>query len=254
VQEELAVAEAVGEEELAKFMLNLAGLKKELKQKANLEKAKILQRFFKTGPGEYGEGDIFLGIKVPEQRKIAKGYRELPLKEVKKLLQSRIHEERLIALFILTHKFQVRDNEQKEKIFKLYLKNTKYINNWDLIDLSANKIIGEYLIQKSKKILYKLAKSKSLWERRIAIMSTFQFIKSNQFKETLKISNLLLKDEHDLIHKAVGWMLREVGKRSLAIEEGFLRKHYKRMPRTMLRYAIERFPESKRQAYLKGKI
>lgn len=254
MQEELAVAEAVGEEELAKFMLSLTSLKKELKQKASLEKAKILQRFFKTGPGEYGEGDIFLGIKVPEQRKIAKKYRELLTKEVKKLLQSRIHEERLIALFILIHKFQLGDNEQKEKIFKLYLKNIKHINNWDLIDLSANKIIGEYLVQKPKKILYKLAKSKSLWERRIAIMSTFQFIKNNQFKETLKISNLLLKDEHDLIHKAVGWMLREVGKRSLATEESFLRKHYKRMPRTMLRYAIERFPEKKRQAYLKGKI
>ena len=165
-----------------------------------------------------------------------------------------MHEERLVALFILIHKFQAGDDKQKEKIFKLYLKNTKYINNWDLIDLSANKIAGEYLINKPKKILYKLAKSKSLWERRIAIMSTFQFIKNNQFEETLKISNLLLKDEHDLIHKAVGWMLREVGKRSLAIEESFLRKLYKRMPRTMLRYAIERFPEKKRQAYLKGKI
>lgn len=235
-------------------MLNLKSLKKELKRKASSKRAKILKRFFKTGPGEYGEGDIFLGLKVGDSREIAKKYQNLSLKETEKLLHSKIHEERLIALLILIHKFQTDNERLKEKVFKLYLKNTKYINNWDLVDLSANKIVGEYLRDKSKNILYKLAKSRNIWERRIAIMSTFQFIKNNEFKETLKISKLLLKDEHDLIHKAVGWMLREVGKRVLVAEEKFLKTHYKKMPRTMLRYAIERFPEKRRQAYLKGKI
>ncbi len=229
-------------------------VRKELKSKASPETAKNLQRFFKTGPGEYGEGDIFLGLKVGGSREIAKKYQDLSLKETEKLLHSKIHEERLVALLILIHKFQTDKEDLKEKIFKLYLKNTKYINNWDLIDLSAHKIIGEYLRNKSKKILYKLAKSENLWERRIAVLSTFHFIGNNEFKESLKISKLLLKDQHDLIHKAVGWMLREIGKRSLAAEEKFLKIHYKKMPRTMLRYAIERFPEKKRQAYLKGKI
>ncbi len=229
-------------------------VRKELKSKASPETAKNLQRFFKTGPGEYGEGDIFLGLKVGGSREIAKKYQDLSLKETEKLLHSKIHEERLVALLILIHKFQTDKEDLKEKIFKLYLKNTKYINNWDLVDLSAHKIIGEYLRNKSKKILYKLVKSKNLWERRIAVLTTFQFIGNNEFKESLKISKLLLKDKHDLIHKAVGWMLREIGKRSLATEEKFLKIHYKKMPRTMLRYAIERFPEKRRQAYLKGKI
>ena len=229
-------------------------VRKELKSKASPETAKNLQRFFKTGPGEYGEGDIFLGLKVGGSREIAKKYQDLSLKETEKLLHSKIHEERLVALLILIHKFQTDKEDLKEKIFKLYLKNTKYINNWDLVDLSAHKIIGEYLRDKSKKILYKLAKSENLWERRIAVLSTFHFIANNEFKESLKISKLLLKDKHDLIHKAVGWMLREIGKRSLVTEEKFLKTHYKKMPRTMLRYAIERFPEKKRQAYLKGKI
>ena len=235
-------------------MSTLKSLKKELKSKASPEIAKNLQRFFKTGPGEYGEGDIFLGLKVGGSREIAKKYQDLSLKETEKLLHSKIHEERLVALLILIHKFQTDKEDLKEKIFKLYLKNTKYINNWDLVDLSAHKIIGEYLRDKSKKILYKLAKSENLWERRIAVLSTFHFIGNNEFKESLKISKLLLKDKHDLIHKAVGWMLREIGKRSIAIEEKFLKIHYKKMPRTMLRYAIERFPEKRRKAYLKGKI
>ncbi len=235
-------------------MSTLKSLKKELKSKASPEIAKNLQRFFKTGPGEYGEGDIFLGLKVGGSREIAKKYQDLSLKDTEKLLHSKIHEERLVALLILIHKFQRDKEDLKEKIFKLYLKNTKYINNWDLVDLSAIKIIGEYLRNKSKKILYKLVKSKNIWERRIAVLATFQFIKNNEFKESLKISKLLLKDKHDLIHKAVGWMLREIGKRSIAIEEKFLKIHYKKMPRTMLRYAIERFPEKRRKAYLKGKI
>ena len=226
----------------------LTSLEKELKIKANLEKAKILQRFFKTGPGEYGEGDVFLGIVVPEIRKLVKKYSNLKIKEIIKLLHSKIHEERLTALLIMVNKFQVE--EDKEKIYNLYLKNTKYINNWDLVDLSADKIIGDYLLNKPKSILYKLAKSKRIWERRISIIATFNFIKNNKFKETLKIAKILLNDEHDLIHKAVGWMLREVGKRDLKTEEKFLKKYYKKMPRTMLHYAIEKFPEKKRKQYL----
>jgi len=225
----------------------LSRFKKELKIKANSKKAKILQRFFKTGPGEYGEGDIFLGIVSSDIKEIAKKYNKLNTKEILKLLHSKIHEERVAALRIMIDKFQ--KGEQK-KIYNLYLENTKYINNWDLVDLSAHKIIGEYLLNKPKSILYKLAKSKNIWERRISIISTFTFIRNNEFSETLKIARLLLKDKHDLIHKAVGWMLREVGKRDLNIEEEFLKKYYKKMPRTMLRYAIERFPEKKRKYYL----
>ena len=225
----------------------LSRFKKELKIKANSKKAKILQRFFKTGPGEYGEGDIFLGIVSSDIKEIAKKYNKLNTKEILKLLHSKIHEERVAALRIMIDKFQ--KGEQK-KIYNLYLENTKYINNWDLVDLSAHKIIGEYFLNKPKSILYKLAKSKNIWERRISIISTFTFIRNNEFSETLKIARLLLKDKHDLIHKAVGWMLREVGKRDLNIEEEFLKKYYKKMPRTMLRYAIERFPEKKRKYYL----
>ncbi len=235
-------------------MLTIAGLKKELKSYSSPQAAEILQRFFKTGPGEYGEGDRFLGIKVGPLRKIAKKYSVLELKDVKKLLHSQAHEERLVALFILIHQFDRGEEDLRRKIFNLYLKNTKYINNWDLIDLSAPKIIGVYLFNKPRDVLYKLAKSKSLWERRISILSTFYFIREKDFKDTLKVSKILLNDEHDLIHKAVGWMLREVGKRCLETEEKFLKKHYQKMPRTMLRYAIERFPETKRQAYLKGKV
>ncbi len=235
-------------------MLSLTNLKKELKSKASSKRAKNLQRFFKTGPGEYGEGDIFLGIKLPDSRVIVKKYGGLDLRKVEKLLHSKIHEERSVALGILVQQFQKGDKKQKEKIFKFYLKNTKNVNNWDLVDGSAHKIVGKYLIDKPKKILYQLAKSKNLWERRIAVISTLQFIKDNKFKESLKISEILLKDEHDLIHKAVGWMLREIGKKSLKTEEKFLKKHYKKMPRTMLRYAIERFPEKRRKMYLKGRI
>ena len=229
-------------------MLTLLALKKELKDKASPKKAKIAQRFFKTGPGEYGEGDIFLGVIVPDIRKIAKKYDSLKLEEVVKLLSSKFHEERTAALLIMINKFQRGDN--KEKIYNLYLKNAKYINNWDLVDLSADKIAGAHLLNKPKSILYKLAKSKNIWERRISIIATFYFIKNNKFEETLKISKILLNDEHDLIHKAVGWMLREVGKRELEVEEKFLDKYYKKMPRTMLRYAIEKFPEKKRKRYL----
>ena len=230
--------------------MNVENIQKDLKKLANPEKAKILQGFFKTGKGQYGEDDIFLGIVVPEQRKVAKKYSNLNLGEIKKLLSSKIHEHRLVSLFILANQYQKADKQTKKKIFNFYLKNAKNINNWDLVDLSAPNIVGDYLLNKDKSILYKLAKSKNIWEKRIAIMATFSFIRNNGFDATLKISEILLEDEHDLIHKAVGWMLRELGKRNQAIEEKFLKKYYKKMPRTMLRYAIERFSENKRKSYL----
>jgi len=223
-------------------------IKQELLNLQNPEKAKIHQRFFKTGKGEYGEGDKFLGITVPEQRKIAKEYPNLNLKEIQQLLSSNIHEHRLTSLFILINKY--KDTKNKEEIFNFYLKNTKNINNWDLVDTSAGAILGDYLFEKDKSLLYKLAKSDNLWERRIAIIATFRFIKNNKFEDTIKISEILLNDKHDLIHKAVGWMLREIGKRDQKTEEDFLKKYYKKMPRTMLRYAIERFEENKRKFYL----
>ncbi|HHI04106.1 MAG TPA: DNA alkylation repair protein [Candidatus Woesearchaeota archaeon] len=228
-------------------------LKKDLRKLANSKKGKDLSKFFKTGKGEYGEGDIFLGIAVPNQRKIAKKYATLSLGEIQDLLSSKIHEHRLTSLFILISKFENGNNKLKKEIFDFYLKNTKNINNWDLVDLSAPKILGAYIIDhlKEKKILYKLAKSKNLWEKRIAMLSTFAFIKNNEFDDALKISKILLKDEHDLIHKAVGWMLREIGKKDQKTEEKFLKKHYKKMPRTMLRYAIEKFQKNKKEFYMK---
>ena len=231
-------------------MSSLINFKKELKEISNPRQAKILQRFFKTGKGEYGEGDIFLGVKVPDQRKIANKFSELSLKDLEKLLSSKIHEYRMSALFILIKQYEKANEQEKKKIFDFYLKNTKNINNWDLVDLSAPKIVGDFLLDKPKDVLYKLAKSNNLWERRIAIVSTVVFIRNNKFKDTLKISKTLLLDKHDLIHKAVGWMLREVGKRNQKVEEKFLKKHYSKMPRVMLRYAIERFEEKKRKFYL----
>ncbi len=237
-------------------MKNFLNIKKDLQKHKKSNHAKILQRFFKTRPGEYGEGDVFLGLKTQETRSVAQKYQELSFSNLKKLLSSKIHEERVVAIMILNYRFEKADIAKKSEIYKFYLKNLSGVNNWDLVDSSAHKIIGEYLrlSKASRKILYKLSKSKNLWERRISIISTFQFIKNGEFKETLKIAKILLKDKEDLIHKATGWMLREVGKRNLVIEERFLKKHYKTMPRTMLRYAIERIPEKRRQAYLKGKI
>ncbi|MGD8229592.1 MAG: DNA alkylation repair protein [Desulfobacteraceae bacterium] len=218
------------------------------------EKAKILKKFFKTGPGEYGEGDLFLGIKVPELRKLAKEYQYIGYRGIAALLRAPVHEERLLALLILIRKYAKADDAEKKRIFSLYLNHTRFINNWDLVDVSAEHIVGAFLVDRSKAPLYKLAKSKLLWERRIAIMSTFHFIKNHDYLETLKISKMFLSDREDLIHKGVGWMLREVGKRDMKTEEAFLREHYRKMPRTMLRYAIEKFPESKRQCYLKGEV
>ncbi len=234
--------------------MKVEAIRKELKRLGNKEKAKVLQGFFKTGPGEYGEGDCFLGIKVPELRKLAKKHQAISIREIDQLLKSSIHEERLLSLFMLVRRYSKEDDAEQKIIYELYLKRTKFVNNWDLVDGSAEHIVGAFLIDRSKKPLYSLAKSKNLWERRISIMSTFHFIKHNEFSEALKISKILLTDDEDLIHKAVGWMLREIGKRHLPLEEKFLKEHYKAMPRTMLRYAIEKFPEPKRQRYLKGNI
>jgi len=234
--------------------MKLNELQYEIKKNADPQKAVVLQRFFKTGKGQYGEGDLFYGIMVPVQRSLAKKFKELSLNEIKKLLNSRVHEERLIGLLILVEQFRKGDDKLKEDVFTFYHLNRKSINNWDLVDLTADRISGAYLFDKDKSLLYKLAESKNIWERRIAIMSTFHFIKNHGFDDTLGISEKLLYDKHDLIQKAVGWMLREIGKRDLNTEEEFLLKHYKTMPRTMLRYAIEKFPENKRQSYLKGKM
>jgi len=225
-----------------------------LKTLGNKEQAAVSRRFFKTGPGEYGEGDVFLGIKVPVLRQLAKEFADLPLQEVKKLLTSAIHEERLLALLILVRRFDRGDEFTRQEIYDLYLNNTSSVNNWDLVDLSAHYIVGPYLADKSRAPLYRLAESKSLWERRIAVMATFYYIKKGAFSDTLKISKMLLADTEDLIQKAVGWMLREVGKRHLQTEKDFLKKYYRRMPRTMLRYAIEKFPQAQRLRYLKGQI
>ena len=229
-------------------------LRNDLCKLKNPEKAIQLQRFFKTGKGEYGEGDIFLGITVPKLRETAKKYYSLDIKELQELMNSRIHEERMISLFILINKYNTT-NHQKI-ITHFYLKNAEAgnINNWDLVDLSAPNILGTHLLDKDRSVLYELAKSKNLWEKRISVLATFRFIKDNDFRDSLKIAEMLLQDKHDLMHKAVGWMLREIGKRNQDEEEKFLKKHYKKMPRTMLRYAIEKFNEKKRLRYLNGEI
>ncbi len=227
----------------------------EVRRLADPEKAKVLQRFFKTGPGQYGEGDIFVGIMVPVIRKLVRKYRDIPLGDTLTLLQSPIHEERLLALFILVEQCRSGDDATRKRIYGLYRKNTRYINNWDLVDLSAEHIVGAYLDGTDRAPLYRLAHSKSLWERRIAILATFYDIKRGIPDHTLALADVLLSDRHDLIHKAVGWMLREVGKRcSPDTLREFLRTRYRNMPRTMLRYAIERFPAAERAAYLAGTI
>jgi len=234
--------------------MKLKNLRKVIRDSANEKQAKTMQWFFKTGKGEYGEGDIFVGIKVPVQRQIAKKFLDLENQDLKILLNSKIHEERLIALLILVDKYQKANDKGKERVYKFYLSSSKKINNWDLVDLSAPKIMGEHLLNNDKEILFKFALSKNLWERRIAIISTYTFIKNKQFKTTLQISDILLNDDHDLIQKAVGWMLREVGKQDLKTLENFLKPRYNKMPRTMLRYSIEKFSEKKRKKYLKGVI
>ena len=230
----------------------LVQLKKELRSLGTKKKAEASAWFFKTGPGQYGEGDVFIGITVPEQRRVAKKYLAMTLQDVEKLLHSKEHEFRLTALIIMVEKFKRGSGAEKKKIFDLYLKNTRWINDWDLVDCSAPYIVGGYLTSKPHGLLFKMARSADLWEKRISIISTLAFIMSGEPETTLKIAEILLRDKHDLIHKATGWMLREVGKRcSIEAEKNFLEEHYRSMPRTMLRYAIERFPEKTRKNYLK---
>ena len=227
-------------------------LKLALERLADPAKAVVLAGFFRTGEGQYGQGDVFLGITVPKQRALAKGYVSMGLIDIASLLSSPVHEHRLMALIILVDKYEKADAGGKKRIFDFYLSRAAGVNNWDLVDLSAPNIVGGYLLSRpqGRGVLYRLARSRNLWKRRIAILATYAFIRAGQFEDTLKIAETLLSDSHDLIHKAVGWMLREVGKRDQAVEEAFLKAHVADMPRTALRYAIERFPEKKRKAYL----
>ncbi|MDH5299899.1 MAG: DNA alkylation repair protein [Gammaproteobacteria bacterium] len=226
----------------------------DLQVQSDAEDAKNLQRFFKTGAGDYGEGDVFLGIRVPVLRKMVKHYRGIALAQSVALLQSPYHEARLLALLIMVDSFQRGDAATQQAIYQAYLQHRKYVNNWDLVDSSAHHVVGAYLHGQEKSILIQLAQSKILWDRRIAMIACFFDIKRGEFSSAVTIAELLLQDEHDLMHKAVGWMLREIGKRDLEVEIGFLQRHYQQMPRTMLRYAIEHFPESLRQAYLQGRV
>lgn len=228
-------------------------VKQKLKSLASPDVAKSSMRFFKTGPGQYGEGDTFIGIKVPTLRTVPREFRSLPLEEIESLLKSPIHEERHLALMVLVLQVAKCDDAYRRVVFDFYLRNTKFINNWDLVDCSAPQVVGGYLLDKSRKPLFDLTRSKSLWERRIAIVSTQHFIRHDDFADTLAISHKLLRDEEDLIHKAAGWMLREVGKKAKADLEAFLDQHGTVMPRTMLRYAIEHFSPDQRRAYLQRK-
>jgi len=229
-------------------------IQKALRNMGNPEIAVHSQRFFKAGKGEYGEGDRFLGIRVPVLRKQVKRYEGISIDDAAELLQSEYHEVRLFSLLSLVDIFRKGRHTEKSDVYALYLKHTHCINNWDLVDCSAEHIVGAFLVDKSRKPLYALARSEILWERRISILSTFHFIKANEFSDTLEIARILRDDREDLIHKAVGWMLREVGKRDMAAEEQFLKDVYQNMPRTMLRYAIEKFPEETRIQYLRGEV
>lgn len=229
---------------------DLSALRDELAAAGNPEKAESLRGYFKTGPGQYAEGDVMLGVSLPVQRALAKRYRNLDLESISASLDSRLHEERLTALLILVLQFGRADEQGKKRVFDFYLARTGRINNWDLVDTSARDIVGSYLMHKDRSILDKLAGSSSLWERRIAVIATHAFIREGQSGDSLRIAELLLGDREDLIHKAVGWTLREVGKRSRPDLEAFLNRHSARMPRTMLRYAIEHFSPAERRAYL----
>jgi len=232
--------------------MSVAEIQKELARLADHQTALFSQRFFKTGPGEYGEGDLFRGIRVPVLRRLARQYQGITLSEAAQLLRSPFHEDRLLALLLFIGHYIHGGRVTKEKIYSLYLKNSGFINNWDLVDASAEHVVGAFLWEKDRKPLYHLAHSDNLWERRIAIMATFHFIKRGKFSETLGVARILLADQEDLIHKAVGWMLREVGKRDQQTAKAFLKDNYRRMPRVMLRYAIEKYSEADRQRYLKG--
>jgi 3-methyladenine DNA glycosylase AlkD len=231
--------------------VKLPTLRSRLRRLGDRKRARVAQRYFKTGPGEYGEGDVFIGVAVPPLRRLARDAAAAArVTDALKLLKSRIHEERLLALLLLVRHYEKGDGATRSHVYRNYLANTRRINNWDLVDLSAPNIVGAHLLERSRTPLYRLAKSKNVWERRIAILATFRFIRERDFADTLKIARTLLADEHCLIHKAAGWMLREVGKRDRATAERFLTRHCRTMPRTMLRYAIERFPERKRRQYL----
>jgi len=230
--------------------MKASSLVKELIELKGPKRAKNESRFFKTGPGEYGEGDIFWGVPTAEKRKLAGKYKDMSLVEVKKLLTSPIHDQRVIAVVILAGKYPKASAKEQKQIYDFYLAHTKHINNWDLVDISTPHIVGTHLLDKNRSVLCQLASSKNLWERRISIMATFTFIRNNDFKDALKISKILLADKHDLIHKATGWMLREIGKKDQKVLEQFLDKNTLKMPRTMLRYSIEKFSEKKRQYYL----
>lgn len=234
----------------------VAELRKQLRKYANKKRAEASARFFKTGKGEYGEGDVFIGVAMPDIRAVAKAHRDASMQTVKTLLRSEIHEERMLALLIWTYQYEKVDSNTREQIYQTYLKNRKYVNNWDLIDVTVPRTIGRHIVDGhvDQAVLDTLAHSKSLWDRRIAILATAAFIQRDTFTPTLRIARVLLKDEHDLIHKAVGWMLREVGKRDRTVLERFLRDHYDELHRTTLRYAIERFPEKLRKKYLSGRI
>ena len=235
-------------------IMTVEQIRQTLKDLADPAIAEHSQRFFKTGKGDYGEGDQFLGIRVPVLRSHVKRYQSVSLEDIQQLLKSPFHEERLFALLLLVHQFKKKNDTVKASIYQLYLGNTDYVNNWDLVDSSAPHIVGVYLEKRDRQVLYQLVQSPSLWERRIAIMATFQFIRNHQFEDTLNLSKQLLEDPEDLIHKAVGWMLREVGKRDGLSARTFLKTHHQTMPRTMLRYAIEKFPSQERKAYLAGTV
>ncbi len=227
----------------------------EIRELANKEIAQHSLRFFKTDKGEYGHGDLFLGVRAPKIRLIAKKHIDISITDMKTLIQSKYHEERFLGLIIIVNKYaKTKDKKNRNQLYKIYVSSFKYINNWNLVDVTCPHVTGKHLIDKDRTILYKWAKSEDLWTKRIAMVSTFSFIRKNDLEDTFKIAEILLQDKHDLIHKAVGWMLREAGKRDIKKEEAFLKKHYKTMPRTMLRYSIEKFPETKRQKYLKGTI
>ncbi len=224
----------------------------ELRAAGSSEKAAHLSRFFKTGPGEYGEGDRFLGVTVPVNRAIAKAHIETPIDEIQRLVESEWHEARLCGLLILCYRYKRRKtaDSEREEIVRFYLRNTRHCDNWDLVDLTCRDILGEYLVNRDRSILYRLAGSDCLWERRIAIVSTWAFIHRDDFTDTLALAEQLLGDPHDLMRKAVGWMLREVGKRDRATLTAFLEKHAADMPRTALRYAIEHYPEEERRYFM----
>lgn len=227
-------------------------LQKELTEAGNKNRAELLATFFKTGPGKYGHGDVFLGIYVPTTRAISKKYPALSLSDLEDLLKSKIHEVRLAAILILIDKYACAEDGQKMALVDFYVRQ-EGVNNWDLVDVSAARILGNYLLDEHKGILYELVKSQSVWKRRIAIVATHAFIKCGQYEDTLRLAELLCGDTHDLIHKAVGWMLREVGKKNQAVLEDFLEKNCAKLPRTTLRYAIEKFSAKERKAYLKQK-